>query len=234
MSGVGYSPMAHWPWWAGPAGAALVVDQAAWPGLLLLGGAALASAAAIRLMDEYLDKYGDELAGRLTVTRYLGDGALPYALLAFCLAVLLAPAPAVVLFLAAYAVGMAGEWRQRLPTGWPGGLEAAAVLLVGAAGVGITGMAWGFCFMSSLQCLDDVCDQASDARAGQRNLCRRWGSGETLMIGIFMAVCALRLSPALTLIAALAALLSYAAWPALARHLAHRSRFPPEGSQMEE
>jgi len=205
------------PWWVGPAGTTILpIGKSgaitAWPGLWLAGMAALAAAVAIRLMDEQLDKYGDELAFRFTVARFLGDSTTSYALLAFCLSALLAAKAAAVLFLAAYAVGMTGDWQQRLPSGLPAGLEIIIVILIGIWGTGPAAMIWGFCFMAGLQCLDDYVDLKLDALAGQRNLCRLLGSGETLMIGIYLLVCAFRLSPGLTAVTGLAAIFSYIIW----------------------
>jgi len=204
------------PWWLGPAGIAFFPAGANW---LLVGAAALTStvcaAIVVRLMDEHLDRYQDEVAQRYTIGRYLGSAALPYALFVFSLAALIAPSLAATLVLAAYAVGMTGDVSRPLPSGLPGYAEVIAAIAVATWGVGWQGALWAVCCMSVIQCGDDFLDRTLDARTGQRNLCRRWGKWEVVMTGLLLLLVAMQLSVLLTGVVAGAVVILAGGWSIL-------------------
>ncbi|HEU4963258.1 MAG TPA: hypothetical protein VFV52_05285, partial [Bacilli bacterium] len=82
----------------------------------------------IKLMDDWLDLEYDQCIGRHTLAMKLGRASLPYALVLFGLAIALTPKLSFPLFLAAYAIGMGHELRERMPTRLPGWVESILAL----------------------------------------------------------------------------------------------------------
>jgi 4-hydroxybenzoate polyprenyltransferase len=204
MSGVGYRVL-------GFAGQALQVN---FSGLSLLGFlfSTLALAIALRLLDDYIDLHFDQISGRRTLAAFLGEASVIYALLALAIAALISTRAAIALFFAAYAVGMVGDMQRRMPSGFTGYQEACLVLIIGAFGVGLAGMCWSFCLMAAWQCFDDYYDQVEDRRSNNRNLCRRWGSGEVIMAGLLFALLACWFSLLLTGLLLIAATIATIMW----------------------
>ena len=87
-----------------------------WSSLLLeLLGIVLAGLT-IKLMDDHLDVEFDQCIGRQTLALRLGRACLPYGLCALVLAMAIAPQVVLTLFLAAYAIGMGHDLREKMPT----------------------------------------------------------------------------------------------------------------------
>jgi 1,4-dihydroxy-2-naphthoate octaprenyltransferase len=149
----------------------------------------------IKLMDDWLDHEYDQCIGRITVSIRLGRACLPYTLVAFGLAMALAPQIALTLFLAAYAVGMGHDLRERMPTKLPGWFESMLALAVIALFAGPMLAAWGLFAMGMIQLLDDLMDLQKDRRSGQNNLAIRWGLVEATILMFICLLAAVLLSP---------------------------------------
>lgn len=160
----------------------------------------LAVAMAIRLMDDTLDASMDASQGLVTYAQLLSEAVLPYALAAFAVGALIIPTLAVALFAAAYIVGMASDYTRSLLFGLKGWQEGVIALVLGLLGTGIVCMAWSLAFMLFTQSLDDVFDYRYDTQAGRRNLCHRYGIGETMLLMLSVFIISIMLSPLLTLI----------------------------------
>lgn len=175
-----------------------------WAGLFAGLGSIIAVAAAIRLMDDFLDLAVDESLAVHTLAGDLREAALPYALAAFACSAALMPKLSIALFAAAYFVGMTGDQQRVLPLGMQGWQEGLLLLLVGAFGAGVACAAWALFFMIALQTGDDLADRLHDRASGVRNLCQRYGVGETALAGVCSLLLCLILSPVLTLLGYLA------------------------------
>lgn len=176
-----------------------------WPeaviGLLLTG-------LAIRLVDDALDREEDEEAGVANLAGRLGGAAAAYAAASLALAALLLPRHGPALFLAAYALGMAGSLTERLPTRLPGWVETAAaaglLFLLVPAGVAL----WALLLMGAFQAADWAMDglmapgmgpaRAAPAVATSRRAAA-WG-----LLALGLTLLAASLAPALTLAGAAA------------------------------
>jgi hypothetical protein len=175
-----------------------------WAQLLRAGIVIGLMAIVIRLMDDFLDSWVDELQGVWTVGAALGKAALPYSLALFAASATLHSKLAIALFFAAYGIGMVGDLDRQLPTGLNGKHEALLTLALGVLGQGITVMAWAYALMLAFQCSDDSFDYHQDLSIGQRNLCQRIGRVETMILAACAFTLCLLLSPLLTLSALLA------------------------------
>jgi hypothetical protein len=178
-----------------------------WSGFFAALAAICAVAMAIRLMDDLLDAGLDNDMGCVTVAARLREAALPYALAAFACSAALAPALAVALFAASYAVGMVGDHNRLLPFRLRGWQEGVLIIILGAFGAGIACMGWALAFIIALQSYDDLVDRNSDNLGGIRNLCNRYGVGEVVLAGLSALLISLMLSPLLSVQGYLALLL---------------------------
>lgn len=169
-----------------------------WIGIVLAG-------LTIKLMDDWLDVEYDQCVGRHTLAIRLGRACLPYALLGFGLAMSLAPQEALALFLAAYAIGMGHDLREKMPTKLPGWAESAIVLGISgwATSIGLT--LWALCVMAMIQLLDDLMDLQHDRRSGQNNLAIRFGFVEVTLAMFITLLASVLLSPLKTVQVLLAA-----------------------------
>ncbi|TCP59149.1 hypothetical protein EV586_101365 [Tumebacillus sp. BK434] len=169
-----------------------------WIGIVLAG-------LTIKLMDDWLDVEYDQCVGRHTLAIRLGRACLPYALLGFGLATTLAPQEALALFLAAYAIGMGHDLREKMPTKLPGWAESVIVLGISgwATSIGLT--LWALCVMVMIQLLDDLMDLQHDRRSGQNNLAIRFGFVEVTLAMFIALLVAVLLSPLKTVQVLLAA-----------------------------
>lgn len=206
MFGVGYSALATDASMAmllGPAGQAAGVYT--WSILVKQVVAILCAGMAIRLMDDVVDRASDKSIGLVTSVDQLADTALVYALAALATGAFLAPALVGALFLAAYAVGMGGDLKRRLPSGLSGYQESVLVIAIGIAGAGVWIMSWAVAVMVALQAIDDLRDLTIDGRTGSRNMCQVLGQGEVILLGLLALLTSLNLSLALTSVALLIA-----------------------------
>ncbi|MGE5561268.1 MAG: hypothetical protein ACM3XN_09535 [Chloroflexota bacterium] len=146
--------------------------------------AVLATGLAIKLMDDIFDGEETTVAGLSTA------GATIYAMVALAIGVALAPAVGLPLFAAAYAVGMAGDPQETLPSGMPAWVESALALAVAAAISGIAAMAHALLVVAAVQLVDDVLDFQADSAIPERNLAHRFGRGEAALAAIICAVLA--------------------------------------------
>jgi 1,4-dihydroxy-2-naphthoate octaprenyltransferase len=187
----------------GSAGAQLGLGES-WAQLFSAGIVIGLMAIMIRLMDDFLDEWVDELRGIKTVGAQLGSATLPYCLALFTVSAALLSKLTIVLFLAAYGVGMANDLHRRLPTGLKGRHEALLALTFGTLTQGIAAMLWAFSLMLALQCGDDFLDYYQDKRVGNYNLSQRIGRVETVLLTGCSLILSLMLGPFLTICALLA------------------------------
>lgn len=159
---------------------------------------ALASGTAVKLMDDFVDREEDARGGAVTWVGRLGDGVLPYAMAALCLALLIDAPLAGTLFMAAYALGMACDWERMLPTRLRGWHEALLAVALGALLAGPGRMAASLAALTFVQCADDLADVDEDVRLGRRSLAAMMGKVETGLLGAGALVVAAALAPLTT------------------------------------
>lgn len=170
-----------------------------WSSLLVETLGMVLAGLTIKLMDDWLDVEYDQCIGRYTLAIRLGRACLPYAMVAFALAMVLTPEVALTLFFAAYAIGMGHDLRERMPTRLPGWLESilAVLLSIWAGGFWLT--VWAVCAMGMIQLLDDLMDVQKDRRSGQNNLVLRFGLVEVTILMFICLLAAVLLSPLRTI-----------------------------------
>lgn len=120
--------------------------------------AVIATGIAIKLLDDQLDQARDAAAHRFNWAQCLGSSVTAYALVALSVAMLLADRTAFSLFAAAYAVGMAGDWRRTMPSGLPGWLESKGMLAICVLTLGWAWTLWGLVTIGAIQAWDHAVD----------------------------------------------------------------------------
>lgn len=146
--------------------------------LLVSLAATLATAVAIKLMDDLLD--GEEL----TISGLTTAGATVYAMAALAVGVALAPLVALPLFAAAYAVGMLHEPAEALPSGMPAWLESVLAVAVAAVMAGTGRAIQALLVMLAVQLVDDLVDYVADTATPSRSLAHRAGRGEAALLAM--------------------------------------------------
>lgn len=164
-----------------------------------LAGAVAATGAAVKLMDDQLDRAADGMASKRSSAVVLGAGAVPYALLSLLLGALLRADAAAGLFFAAYATGMADDGRRTLPTGLPAWAESVGALTLAGIVAGVVTAGAALALIVLIQCVDDIIDTEADAAAGVRNFVRDLGPIETRLVALGCLFIAVSLSPPLSL-----------------------------------
>ncbi|WP_067932901.1 hypothetical protein [Alicyclobacillus kakegawensis] len=164
----------------------------------------LLMAAAVKLMDDYLDSDYDMACGKRTLAARLERAALPYGLAIALVAAFLNLDVAIAVFFGSYSVGMFSNWKAKMPTRLPAYVEIAASVALACLLTGWQTALWGLAVMAAIDWLDDVVDRAVDRRSGQGNVVVRMGTVETLLL-VLAALCVSVLTNAgLTVLAFLA------------------------------
>ncbi len=146
-----------------------------------LAAVALAGAA-IKLMDDYLDRAQDTAVGRPSLANTFGAATATYALVLAVIATGIRARLAAPLVLAAYAVGMFKDPRQMLPIGLPAWLESALVVIVMNLLVGWRAACVAVALMVAVQLADDLWDYALDNSPSSSNLARMTGKGAAVIV----------------------------------------------------
>ena len=154
-----------------------------WPIL----AAVFCTAAAVKLMDDVIDRPADRAFDRPNWTRRLGRSATAYALLLLTLAAAMSPAVTVTLFCAAYAWGMAGQWRERMPSGLPAIAETVFALVLPMVTHGLAATAVAVALVGAADLFDDVLDHPG-----------RSSNRERLVAGLALAIFGLAVTPLVT------------------------------------
>lgn len=154
----------------------------AWSNMLVVFAGIVATGLAIQMMDDFLDQEYDQCLGKKTIALRIGRATLPYTLLLFAVGASLAREEALPLFLGSYVVGMAHDWKEKMPTRLPGYGEMAGAFLLSLLLSGSLLALWGVTVMATVQLLDDLFDYHRDARSGQRNAVLRFGLVETTLL----------------------------------------------------
>lgn len=115
-------------------------------------------AAAVKLMDDVLDAPHDRVRGAPNWAESLGRSATPYAMLLLVIGTAAHGPLAAALFLAAYAWGMAGDWRQKMPSGMQGWQESALALAVSWAAAGTADTVLAISLVGALHWIDEWLD----------------------------------------------------------------------------
>ena len=140
--------------------------------------------AAVKLVDDYLDKDLDFRAGRRNIADAMGNGTMVYAMLFLVIAAGMNTAVSMPLFLASYIVGMFNDLKSRFPSRLNGLQETFLVMLLGVLFFGFASMLFALLFVLGIQLLDDCLDLRSDVLTGQRNFAHRFGVTECVISGI--------------------------------------------------
>lgn len=157
--------------------------------------------ASIKLMDDTMDAELDRERNQPNWSASLGPAAVPYALFLLVVGTALAPRESAAIFLATYGVGMAGEFRRRMPTGLKGYEESLVALLAGVVLLGPRLMLWAASLMLSAQLADDLLDLKEDRDAGFSNLAAALGSWESGLAAAGLWLVSLLLEPVKTVVA---------------------------------
>lgn len=157
------------------------VSLPAWAIILRDLGAAFLTGLAVKLMDDFLDAPLDRCRGQHTIAQRLGSASLPYALIVLALGAALNPPWAVSLFLASYALGMAGDLGRRVPSGMTGYQEALLGLGACMLLFGLLRALAAFSVILAIQVADDLRDWKEDRLAGGGLITRRLGLIETTL-----------------------------------------------------
>lgn len=125
------------------------------------------TAGAVKLMDDALDGERDKALGYENWATRLGRATTPYALVLALSAAAVDLQATLVLFFAAYALGMGRTPTERQPSGLP---AAAEIILAAAAALYVGGIPYGVAAASQLwaiQMTDDWLDRAEDGKVGE-------------------------------------------------------------------
>lgn len=139
---------------------------------------------AVKLVDDFLDKDMDTRAGSHNFTIRFGNGTVIYAMLALTVAASINAMISIPLFLASYSIGMFHDLKQPFPSGLCGWQESGFILLVGVLLWGWQMMLFSILFVSSIQLFDDYLDMYIDDEVGYRNMAKRIGRVECLLLSI--------------------------------------------------
>jgi 4-hydroxybenzoate polyprenyltransferase len=152
--------------------------------------AVILCAAAVKLLDDWLDRDDDRTAGRNNWAAMLGPGATVYAALLLAMAAALSTHISLALFFASYCIGMFNDFSRRLPSRLRGWQESLLVCGFGAVILGWHVMLFSLMFIAAVQLLDDCLDLTADQRAGLKNLAVRFGPVECLLAGLLLLLAA--------------------------------------------
>lgn len=166
-----------------------------WPSLIVEILGIVLAGLTIKLMDDYLDIEYDRSVGRHTLSVRLGRACLPYGLVLFGVAMVIAPQMVIALFLASYAIGMGHDLLEVMPTRLPGWLESIFALGLSILLAGPLLAAWAVFVMMMIQLLDDLMDVTYDRRSGQTNWAIRAGVVEATLLLFISALAAVLLEP---------------------------------------
>ena len=137
--------------------------------------AVMCTAAAIKLVDDFLDVQHDNAVGFFNWTEILGRGTIIYAMLFLSVGAALYTPLSLTLFLASYIVGMFNDLHKLFPSHLNGLGESQLVGIIGIIIFGLRLMMFSLFFVVFMQLLDDCIDIKIDKLAGKRNFAHRVG-----------------------------------------------------------
>lgn len=137
----------------------------------------------IKIMDDYTDQDIDILANEPNIFVILGLGGLPYVLLLLSLAFILDPPSSLSLFMASYAIGMAGSLSVKMPSGLYGFQESILVILLSFFFLESTNIISSILIITSIQLWDDYLDYEKD-KFNKKNWAFVLGKVECFLLGI--------------------------------------------------
>lgn len=140
--------------------------------------------AAVKLVDDYLDRDIDINAGRNNWAESIGNGSMVYAMLLLVIAAGINASVSMPLFLASYIVGMFNDLKSIFPSRLNGFQESLLIMLLGILFFGWNLMFFAVLFILSLQLIDDCLDAHTDRITGQRNFAHHLGVIECVILGI--------------------------------------------------
>lgn len=132
--------------------------------------AVIFSAAAVKLMDDAVDAPADRDLNRPNWTRRLDRAVTPYALVTLALGVMADAAVAVAIFCAAYMWGMAGHWRETMPSGLPAWAEGGLAMAFCIAAYGPVRSLTALMMVIAADLWDDFRDEPSSSRRWEKGL----------------------------------------------------------------
>ncbi|MDD4568835.1 MAG: hypothetical protein PHE70_01700 [Tepidanaerobacteraceae bacterium] len=134
-------------------------------------------------MDDYSDQNIDILIGKPNLSIVMELGGLPYALLLFLLSFLLDASTSIGLFLASFALGMAGSLNVKMPSGLYGYQESIITVLFGFLVLGRVNMTSSMLIIATIQLWDDLIDYKKDG-INKKNWAFIIGKVEALLLAI--------------------------------------------------
>ncbi|EAX48742.1 hypothetical protein TcarDRAFT_2214 [Thermosinus carboxydivorans Nor1] len=139
-------------------------------------------AAAVKLVDDYLDQELDRIVGRMNWSEFLGSSTMVYAMLLIVFAACINASISLPLFLSSYIVGMFIKLDHDFPTRLKGWQESFIVFGLGILFFEWSNMVFSLLFILSVQLFDDCLDFYSDRRAGYHNWAYRLGIMECFLL----------------------------------------------------
>jgi len=141
----------------------------------------------IKLMDDFLDKDIDRLTHQWNFAIILNRALLPYSFVLLIISLYLNFSDSVSIFAASYAIGMAGDYKEKLPTRLYSWQEGILVLIMGVFISSFYDIISAVIIVSIIQIIDDLIDFKNDIKSQARNVIVKYGRVNSfLSIGILI------------------------------------------------
>ncbi|NLM97031.1 MAG: hypothetical protein GX175_05405 [Halanaerobiaceae bacterium] len=152
----------------------------------------------IKLMDDFLDKDIDRLTDQWNLALILERALVPYSFILLILSLYFSFNESVSAFAASYTIGMAGDYKERLPTGLYSWQEGILVLLIGAFISSIYDIIAALANICLIQIIDDLIDLKRDIKTKNHNIVIIYGKVNSYISAGILVLLALRFFPART------------------------------------
>ena len=150
-------------------------------GLVLIG-------LVIKLMDDFLDQERDKAIGQYNFSHLLGKSIMPYSLVILILALYLNFAEGISLFMASYQVGMAHDYKIKLPSGLLSWQEGVIVFIITTYITNLHNSLSALLLILLLQFIDDLIDFKKDNKYFKTNLFKVLGVFNSLLIMTILTI----------------------------------------------
>ena len=144
-------------------------------GLLLVG-------LVIKLMDDFLDQEKDKASGQYNLYHMLGKSIFPYSLVILSFGLYLNLSEGISLFAASYLIGMAHDYRSRLPIGLFAWQEGLIVFMISTYLTDLNNSLSALLLILLLQFIDDLIDFKKDSEYFKANLFKKLGFFNSILI----------------------------------------------------
>lgn len=146
------------------------------------------------MMDDYIDRDIDSLAGQKNIFNLNNCRIMPYILLIFGLACFINKKTTLTLFFASYSIGMMGSLEAKMPTSLYGYQESIIIVILGIILFGITEMGSSVFIIACVHLLDDYIDYNKDKNY-KKNLVSILGKVEVVILSLIFMLSAIYIDP---------------------------------------